>query len=244
MSFQFNEQHSAIRERVREFRENHCDVLRMQELTDSWAFPDDLYEALTHSGTRRSVVPRAVGASCPVEGESSMSSIAKTIAFGAVVTLATPTSSVAMEDLRMDEFRSWMADHQGTTWSGESELWLDPMGNDADVSDASLAVDADKIVYSWVYKGAAQSGELRWNGDALRWKDSWHQPASVALTLVPGHGSLIAAEYSYAAGTGPDWHWRIKLAERPDGALVLQMTNIAPWGEEARAVRTVIRPSE
>jgi hypothetical protein len=149
-----------------------------------------------------------------------------------------------MEGPKMNKFRSWVGDHRDTTWSGESELWVDPMGNDADVSDATLNVSADGIIYTWVYKGAEQSGELRWDGEALQWKDSWHQPEGVTLTLVPGHGSLIAAEYSYAAGQGPDWHWRIKLAERPDGTLVLQMTNIAPWGEEARAVRTVVRTSK
>lgn len=160
------------------------------------------------------------------------------------IILATPSGLVAMEDLTLNEFESWVSAHEGTTWSGESELWVDPTGNDADISDATLSVGADEIVYTWAYKGAKQSGELRWSGEALQWKDSWHQPGQVALTLVPGHGSLIAAEYTYPAGTGPDWHWRIKLAVRPDGALVLQMTNIAPWGEEARAVRTVVRISQ
>ena len=141
----------------------------------------------------------------------------------------------------MGKLQSWIADHKGTTWSGESELWVDPSGNDAAVSDATLRVGAEELVYTWFYEGAEQSGELRWSGDAVQWKDSWHQPEGVVLTAVAGHGSLLAAEYSYAAGSGPDWHWRIKLAERPDGSLVLQMTNIAPWGEEARAVRTVVR---
>lgn len=173
-----------------------------------------------------------------------MSRFAMAIVLGAAVALATPPGLVAMEEPGMNEFKSWVGENQGTTWSGESELWTDPMGNAVEVSDASLSVGADEIVYTWAYQGAEQSGELRWDGESLQWKDSWHQPDGVTLTLVPGHGSLLAAEYSYSAGTGPDWHWRIKLAERPDGTLVLQMTNIAPWGEEARAVRTVVRTSE
>ena len=173
-----------------------------------------------------------------------MRNIVNAIALATVVAFATPSSLVAMEDLDVSEFQSWVSDHEDTNWLGQSELWVDPTGNDADVSDATLSVRADAIVYTWVYKGAEQSGELRWNGEALVWKDSWHQPEGVALTLVPGHGSLVAAEYSYPAGQGPDWHWRIKLAERPDDTLVLQMTNIAPWGEEARAVRTVVRIAE
>mgnify|MGYP001552459430 FL=1 len=173
-----------------------------------------------------------------------MSHISKGITLAAIVTFAAPSDLVAKEELTVNEFESWVGDHVDTTWLGESELWTNPTGNDAEVSDATLSVRADEIVYTWVYKGAQQSGELRWKGEALEWKDSWHQPEGVTLTLVPGHGSLIAAEYSYSAGTGPDWHWRIKLAERPDGTLVLQMTNIAPWGEEARAVRTVVRAAE
>jgi hypothetical protein len=170
-----------------------------------------------------------------------LSTFAKAIALLAAGVLVASSDLVAMEDLGMNEFQVWVDDHLDTAWSGKSELWLDPKGNDADVSDATLSVGADEIVYTWVYQGVDQSGELRWQDESLQWKDSWHQPEGVTLTLVPGHGSLIAAEYSYAAGPGPDWHWRIKLAERPDGTLVLQMTNIAPWGEEARAVRTVLR---
>ncbi|MEE4280220.1 MAG: hypothetical protein V2I82_17275 [Halieaceae bacterium] len=170
-----------------------------------------------------------------------MSKLVSAIALAAVVTLAGSSAIVAMEGTGMDTLQSWINDHRDTAWSGESELWLDPMGNAAEVSDAALSVSADEITYTWIYKGTEQTGELRWNDEALQWKDSWHQREGVALTLVPGHGSLIAAEYSYAAGTGPDWRWRIKLAERPDGTLVLQMTNITPWGEEARAVRTTLR---
>lgn len=51
------------------------------------------------------------------------------------------------------------------------------MGNDVEVSNATLRVDAGALVYTWSH----------------------------------------------------------------DGALVLQMTNITPWGEEGRAVRTVLR---
>ncbi|MEM6513976.1 MAG: hypothetical protein AAF660_13265 [Pseudomonadota bacterium] len=168
---------------------------------------------------------------------------ARTIALGALAILAAPAGLVAMENIDMDGLQSWVGNHLDTTWSGESELWVDPT-SDAETSAATLNVGSDKIGYTWVYKGTDQSGELRWSEETLQWKDSWHQPEGVALTLVTGHGSLFAAEYSYPVGTGPDWHWRIKLAERPDGSLVLQMTNIASWGEEAQAVRTVVRRSE
>ena len=50
--------------------------------------------------------------------------------------------------------------------------------------------------------------------------------------------ALFTVQGTYGAGEGPDWGWRSQLSVRPLGAgqLVLQMTNIAPWGEETRAV--------
>ena len=45
--------------------------------------------------------------------------------------------------------------------------------------------------------------------------------------------------HEYQVGDEPNWVWCSILSKRPDGALVLQMTNIAPWGEEGRAVRMV-----
>ena len=54
-----------------------------------------------------------------------------------------------------------------------------------------------------------------------------------------GVAAAGAAVLSAGAGEGPDWGWRTSVAQRPSGELVLQMTNIAPWGERARAVRMV-----
>lgn len=150
----------------------------------------------------------------------------------------------ANEERAMDGMHEWARANGGSEWSGSNELWVDPSGNETEHSDATLQVGPDGIAYTWAYKGTAHRGELREIDGRLQWSDSWHQPAGVSLTPVSGHGALMAAEYSYPAGTGPDWHWRIKLAQRPDDSLVLQMTNIAPWGEEARAVRMVLQRSD
>ena len=163
----------------------------------------------------------------------------------AVVLLLVAAAPVgASEDDTMERLDEWAAARAGSEWAGSSELWVDPSGNDGETSDATLQVGNERITYTWAYKGTPHSGELTWADDGLRWRDSWHQPEGVALTPVAGHGALLAGEYSYPAGSGPDWHWRIKLAQRPDDALVLQMTNIAPWGEEARAVRMVLRKAD
>jgi len=57
---------------------------------------------------------------------------------------------------------------------------------------------------------------------------------------VPGTRAVLCVEGSYME----TWGWRIALCHRaPTGELVLQMTNIAPWGEEARAVRMTAKRS-
>jgi hypothetical protein len=161
----------------------------------------------------------------------------------AVTLLCVPIVLGAQGASTMEASEAWLAEHRGSDWIGASELWVDPSGNDGELSDATLHIGDDGIAYTWLYRGEPQQGVLRRQVGGLLWQDSWHQPEGVLLAPVRGHGSIYAAEYSYAAGEGPDWHWRIKLAERPDGSLVLQMINIAPWGEETRAVRTVVRRS-
>ncbi|MDX1626968.1 MAG: hypothetical protein R3323_10675 [Wenzhouxiangellaceae bacterium] len=141
-------------------------------------------------------------------------------------------------------FPAWTSSHADTEWAGSAELWLDPAGDKAEVSDASLQVAPSRIDYTWSFRGKDQEGEIVLGEEGLRWRDSWHQPEPVRLEPVRDHGALLAGEYSYSAPTGPDWHWRVKLAQRPDGTLVLQMTNIAPWGEEVRAVRMVFQEAE
>jgi hypothetical protein len=161
-----------------------------------------------------------------------------------VLLLGTLNWAQATEESTMNELDRWAQEHTGSEWAGSAELWIDPAGNEVETSDATLQVRADGVEYTWAWRGAPHTGELSWGDDGFRWRDSWHQPETVELTAVAGQGALLAAEYSYPAGAGPDWQWRIKLAQRPDESLVLQMTNIAPWGEEARAVRMVLRRSE
>lgn len=158
--------------------------------------------------------------------------------------VAWSVSGVATGDTEMNELEAWLANHAQSRWTGESELWIDPLGNEGLTSAATMSIEGGGVTYTWLYEGAGKQGELLWDGETLTWKDSWHQPEPVALSPALGHGSLVAAEYSYAAGSGPDWHWRIKLVERPDATVVLQMTNIAPWGEEARAVRMTLHRTD
>lgn len=166
----------------------------------------------------------------------------RTIFFIAAVLLAGAACADASENETMSEFQAWLEANTGTERSGTNELWLDPTGNEALHSDGTLKVESDGIVYTWSYKGTPHTGKLRVS-DGLTWTDSWHQPEVVQLEAVRDHGALVAGEYSYPTGAGPDWHWRVKLVQRPDDTWVLQMTNIASWGEEVRAVRLLLPPA-
>lgn len=125
----------------------------------------------------------------------------------------------------------------GSDWDGLAELWLDPAGNDADKSACTLHVEADRLEYTWSREGTEHRGTLALTDDGARWQDGWHQSDGVDCTNLPGTWAVLAVGYSYRAPGTPDWGWRITFIERPSGELVLQMTNVAPWGEEFRAVR-------
>jgi len=129
-----------------------------------------------------------------------------------------------------------------TDWHGTAELWLDPMGNVVHTSDCTLHVTANGIRYEWQYEGAPHQGTIDVNTEGGVFQDSWHSPTPMRCRQVDLGPALVDLLGSYGAGEGPEWGWRLMLSLRPPFAgatesLVLQMTNITPWGEEARAVR-------
>jgi hypothetical protein len=127
----------------------------------------------------------------------------------------------------------------GTHWTGTGELWLVPEGNSVVQYDCELHIETDAIHYTWFYENEIKKGGFIFNEKGAVWSDSWHQPKSVACLNVPDTWGLFAVKNSYDVPSSPSWGWRSKLSERPDGTLVLQMTNITPWGEEGRAVKMV-----
>ena len=128
----------------------------------------------------------------------------------------------------------------GTRWTGTAELWLDPLGDDAQRCDCTIAIDADAVRYTWSHEGKAQEGKLALHDDGADFTDTWHQPQPMRCRPVADARGLFQVQGEY--GPQSDWGWRTGLSLRtPTGELVLQMTNIAPWGEEVRAVRMICR---
>ena len=133
-----------------------------------------------------------------------------------------------------------LLDLAGSQWAGQAELWLDPAGDQAQRCPCTVRVETDAVVYAWSYEGKPQAGRLSLREGGADFSDTWHSPTAMRCTGAPSPWCLVDVLGTYAAG-GEDWGWRITLSLRPAGELVLQMTNVAPWGEEGRAVRMVCR---
>jgi hypothetical protein len=127
----------------------------------------------------------------------------------------------------------------GSTWQGHGELWLDPEGNEAQHYDCSLSIEKDCVKYTWDWEGKTQQGSFVFNQDNAIWIDSWHQSSPVTCQIMTQTHCIFCLFNTYHVPSNPDWAWRSQLSQRSSKELVLQMTNIAPWGEEARAVRMV-----
>lgn len=136
----------------------------------------------------------------------------------------------------------WLQKYDQSEWSGSGELWLDPEGNDTYRFDCRMRIEDKKLHYSWSYQNETIKGSFTFHQGGGSWIDSWHQPEPADCIDVPNAWGLFTFQHSYQVPSNPDWGWQIKLSERPTGQLVLQMTNIAPWGEEGRAVRMIFEP--
>jgi hypothetical protein len=135
-----------------------------------------------------------------------------------------------------------LASIAGTSWAGQGELWLDQLHNEVELCDCTIEVSADELRYAWSYQGAPHQGRVTVTADGATFTDTWHAPDGFTCVPIPDAWGLLGVRCTFAAGDGPPWGWEITVALRPGGdELVLQMTNVAPWGEHGRAVRMIVR---
>lgn len=133
-----------------------------------------------------------------------------------------------------------LSELSGTRWVGTAELWLDPLGDDVTRSDCTISVEDNVVSYTWSHEGTPHTGRITIGEDDADFIDSWHQPQAMKCQRLSDAWGLFQIQGEY--GPEPGWRWRTALSLRtPTQELVLQMTNIAPWGEEARAVRMICR---
>ena len=85
--------------------------------------------------------------------------------------------------------------------------------------------------YSYVVRLKPHEGSLTVTDAGADFTDTWHQPTNMPCLRAGRGRALLEVSGTYGAGAGPDWGWTTKIALRPSGELVIQMTNITPWGE-------------
>ena len=92
--------------------------------------------------------------------------------------------------------------------------------------------------YTWSHEGTDHAGSITVRSDGAAFTDTWHQPEPLECRHLADALGVFQVQGQY--GPDSDWGWRMALTLRePTDELILQMTNIAPWGEEARAVRMI-----
>jgi hypothetical protein len=136
-----------------------------------------------------------------------------------------------------------LEDLDGTRWVGKSRLWLDPEAL-LEESDATVAIEDGVVRYTWGLEGITHEGSYtvrRLDGDEVEavFTDTWHQKEPLTCRGTAGSAPLLSVRAEYPAPEGPPWGWRSLVCLRPTGELVLEMINVCPWGEEARAVHLV-----
>lgn len=134
------------------------------------------------------------------------------------------------------------------SWTGESELhlsWL-PEGERVLKSASTLQVASDpnhayaEVRYDWSHDGEMQYGRMLVAADeagvaTCGWSDSWHQSSAV-MSLKGEAKATVNLSGHYSVEGHPDWGWRIQF--RMEGsALLFEMFNVSPEGEEEWAVR-------
>jgi len=121
-------------------------------------------------------------------------------------------------------------------YRGRHQLWLAP-GTEAREGDVEATLEDDVLRWRWTLGDDTHEGELHLDG--TRWRDTFHQAEARSLDPERTFGARFAGSYAYGPDEDP-WGWRIVVAERPSGELIVQMFNLTPWGGGARAVQWVL----
>ena len=123
-------------------------------------------------------------------------------------------------------------------YTGQHKLWMDH-DKPPILGDITATLEDGVLRWRWAFKDKHHEGQLHLDGSS--WNDSFHQNEPQALELEPSRGARVAAGYVYGPTDQP-WSWRISVSDRPDGSMLVQMTNFTPWGEGHPAVEWVLTP--
>lgn len=90
----------------------------------------------------------------------------------------------------------------GSRWHGTAELWLDPLGNAAQVSACTLELDAASVRYTWAFSGIAHHGAIEIGSAGGRFTDRFHAP--VPMSLQPVESLTLVAQNLVGPAGRPD----------------------------------------
>jgi len=153
---------------------------------------------------------------------------------------AAAPSIAGVQSLRADPLRQLVG-----TWHGENELRLSPgrpIRKSATTARASMVGKILNVSYEWQEEGKPQTGLLLISPDDAGktvdgvWIDSWHMGTSIMNCKGHIENGMISMLGSYPAPSGPDWGWRIEIAQPDTNSFQVRMYNITPAGQEALAV--------
>ena len=134
-------------------------------------------------------------------------------------------------------------------WRGIKKLWLspaEPMHESETTMTVAVTIQGRFLIlhYGWEYGDMPQEGFLLMGYEKqsqkveATWIDSWHMQDKIMTCRGEVlEGGDVVVRGSYAAPTGPDWGWSIKLKLVGDSQWQLQMENITPGGESHLAVQ-------
>src|SRR6266446_9742744 len=98
----------------------------------------------------------------------------------------------------------------GSRWVGAGELWLDPLGDEAQEYDCTMTIGDGSVRYTWSHEGTPHEGVFTLSGGRASWSDSWHQPNAVECSELPEVPGLLALHHAYPASGA-----RIGIGARP-----------------------------
>ena len=96
----------------------------------------------------------------------------------------------------------------GSRWQGQAELWLDPLGNEAQVSPCAFEVAADTVRYTWAFQGSSHQGSIVLGGEGggvAEQRDGLAEPGGDEADLGVAHvaaGEGVMPSFGVSSGVG------------------------------------------
>lgn len=139
------------------------------------------------------------------------------------------------------------------TWHGITRTWFEPgkLANESEISGTLRLVLGGRFLlheYECQMQGQPEHGMAIYGHHLdegmfeAAWIDTFHTNSSILFSQ--GGGDAFDVSATYFAGEGePRWGWRTRITQPEVDRILIEMFNVLPGGEEARAVEFDYRRS-